>query len=96
MMIPILFVMIVVWVVCGILAYGMTLYDFETSFPYHSGHLGIASFMGCAGLVGLLVVLVSTHKYGLMFKPYTKEEKWHFYHERYPSLSYESFEDTFD
>ena len=86
----------VVWIACGVIAYGMTLFDFERDFPFFGGHLGIARTMGGFGPVGLLVAILCSHKYGLMFKPYTKEEKWHFYHARFPPMSYESFEEHYD
>lgn len=55
---------IIVWIICGILAYSLTFAYFQREFPLSSdtGYYGdciIAIFIGILGLFGLIIHLVS-------------------------------------
>ena len=48
------------WIICGVLAYGLTLYDFTNEYPGMS-HKGISKLMGIMGPFGLLATLVMAY-----------------------------------
>lgn len=76
----------VLWVACGILNYGLFLGDFTYQFPDQSnmeeavvGAVG-GPFMTPAAL------LVPGPPYHFLWKPYTTEQRWVAFHERFPHL----------
>lgn len=57
------------WIVCGVLAYGITFADFQAKAP-EQGHHEFAIVMASGGPVGLLVSLVASDyaKHGLQWR----------------------------
>lgn len=58
-----LIAIIAIWIVCGILAYGLTFAYFQREFPLSSdtgycGDCGVALLMCLLGLIGLIIHLV--------------------------------------
>ena len=56
----------VVWVICGVLAYGLVLVSFQVSFPqfaykYRRSHRGVAAWFALTGPIGLMAVLALTY-----------------------------------
>jgi hypothetical protein len=67
------------WVVCGVIGWGLTLGDFTTEFPAYK-NWGIAAFIALTGPFGVFVSIIMNiiHHGQLNFrlKPLTKEERW--------------------
>jgi|SRR5581483_1842607 len=91
---------IVLWMACGVLAYGLTLGAFQGEFPQFGykerlADVTLAAMGGLTGVFGLVVIaLFSYAKRGRLefrFRPISEYDSWQAYHKRYPSLSYESF-----
>ena len=66
---------IIIWVICGILAYGITFGYFQRKFPLlakrsYMEDAGFATIIGIFGVVGLLlsVCLSGFCRYGLKFR----------------------------
>ena len=72
------------WIACGVLGYGMTLYDFERSFPAQGGHVGLAVAIGMlgpldkgaavAGYLGMVLMCATYSAIGLMASSFTKNQ----------------------
>ena len=83
----ILFIIGVVWVICGILAYGLTLNEFESQFPFFTGNTSIAWFLGLTGPFGLITALLSHDvPLGLRFREIPIEEKHRLHKKKWSSL----------
>lgn len=58
---------VVLWLVCGVLAFGFTLAYFQARFPRYN-HYGFALFVGIFGPAGLIVAIAKGDlKHGLKF-----------------------------
>lgn len=91
------------WTICGVIAYGWTLHEFQDGWPAlawphrHHDRL-LASVVALLGPAGLVIALVgsalppSPHVgWGLRFRCLTKEESWEAHWSRWPNLSYDCF-----
>lgn len=70
------------WIICGVLAYGMTLYNFTEMFPYLN-HKGIARWMGICGPIGILVCFRNVEHKGFMWRARSLQERWEIYQGTY-------------
>jgi hypothetical protein len=66
---------VIVWIICGILAYGLTLGYFQREYPViadadYAGDAGRALVFGCAGPLGLMIALPCSGfgRHGLMWR----------------------------
>lgn len=65
---------IIIWVICGILAYGLTFAYFQREFSVSSGvdyfiYCGVATYMGILGPIGLIIHLtLGNCKHGFKWK----------------------------
>ena len=77
-----------VWVVCGVLAYGICLNHFERMFPYFPGHLPIAIVMGALGPIGVCVGLIAADRpLGWRAFPIPLDEKRRLHKEKWPTIA---------
>lgn len=88
---------VVVWVTCGILAYGFCLGYFDGEFPQFSYknrrmRYSLALMLGVMGPMGLLVNVIASESFthGLRWKTLSREESMAAYKARYPSLPYDA------
>ena len=56
---------IILWIICGVLAYGRTLADFQRSYPIiahesRRSDMVFAFIIGCTGPIGLFISLLLT------------------------------------
>ena len=56
------------WIVCGVLAYGLTLYDYTKTYPGQC-HKRVAILEGLIGPFGLLTVLIMAEHYRFRWRP---------------------------
>lgn len=81
------------WATIGFFNYGYTLGYFTNEFPDQK-NIALARFtamMGPMALPAIYLVIDTDH---WLLKPYTKEQRWQAFHERYPDLSRKYFEET--
>lgn len=81
-----------VWLICSFFAWGLTLGDFTDKFP-DQNNVAPAVFMGIMGPFGLVtsgLVGIGMGRHWLLV-PKTKEERWLIFHQMYPSLTREYF-----
>lgn len=80
------------WIMCGVLAFGLTLAHFENQFPQFAykdrrGNLTLAFAILVGGPLGLISALLGGGiKYGLRFKPMSREESEAAHRREYPNL----------
>jgi hypothetical protein len=87
-------IVIVVWVICGYVNYGMTLGYFTHKFPYVS-NVSTAITMTVLGPFGTPVVLISSAPtYHWLTKPKSAEERWEIFHKEVPHLDRDYFEEN--
>lgn len=79
---------IAVWVVSGIVAWGILNHDQKRDFDYFSSYRYL--FMCWAGPAALLFSAVVLHmgKWGFDIIPYTREQRYRYFTAAYPSLCY--------
>ena len=88
---------VLVWLFCEFLTWGVSLGCFTHRYP-SSNHTGICALLTVLGPCGLIAssissVVSSGHIYWRVV-PMTKEERWGAFHKRWPSLSRQEFEDN--
>ena len=83
---------VLLWVLCGILAWGYTMGEFSSEWPYFN-HINIASWMAAFGPVGLGVAYLSG-KGEFRLRPMSKEERWEAFHKAFPALDRSYFEEA--
>jgi hypothetical protein len=85
---------ILTWLACGFVNYGLTLGYFTHRYP-ESDSVGVSVGLGLLGPFALPVCLLNTpHHWRL--RPLGVEERWKKFHERYPRLSRSSFEEGYN
>lgn len=88
---------LVVWIVCGVLAYGLTFAYFQDNWPalawsHRVGDRVIASTFFLMGPGGLFVAFVGSRcRYGLRYRAITAEASWAAHQKRWPSLTREDW-----
>ena len=83
------------WVACGVLGWSMALGDFTCQFP-ESSHIVIASYVAAAGPFGVVVSAALRENHVLLFKPLTTEQRYEAFHEQWPKLRREVFEEEYN
>jgi hypothetical protein len=58
-------------------------------------HYDVARFMGFAGVIGLIVSLLSADHYGFRFRHLSVEERWNIYKKEFEILGREHFDRMF-
>lgn len=96
-------ILILVWVVCGVLAYGITLAYFTAKWPQFAyknrkSNLALLRLMGFSGPFGLIIAFFFSGfcKYGLRFKSLSEAESWKAFHDAYPGLPESYWQDLKD
>ncbi len=91
--------LLLVWVVCGVLAFGVTYGNFQGHIPElawakRRADAGIATAFALGGPFGLFVatLLSGFWQYGLRYRPMPRAESWTAFHKRWPTLPVEEFE----
>mgnify|MGYP001617273339 CR=1 FL=1 len=80
-------VVIIFWVECGVLAYGICLHHFETRFPAFPGHYFIAVLEGVLGPGGLIAgFLLADRPLGWRARAIPLEEKRRLHQQQWPSV----------
>jgi len=83
---------LLVWLICGYFAYGLTLGHFDHKFPCADNRQP-AIFLGVFGPFGLIVSGVMTGPpYHWRITERSVEERWEIFHREFPDLSREYFE----
>lgn len=80
-----------IWLLCGCIAYGLTLGDFTKQFPYGKHH-EIANFMFIGGPIGLLVAFLDNPFRDFRLQHLSDDERWAKFQAAHPSLGREWFE----
>lgn len=81
---------IIGWITCGVLNYGMALESFTRKFPYMK-HTGFAVFSGFTGPFGLIVELFASNR-RLLFRPYSVEKRWEIFRKEHEILGRNYFD----
>lgn len=83
----------IVWIVCGVLAHGVTFAYFQNQWPFFAyKHRGtdraLAVVFALLGPLGLAVVLLlgECGRYGLRFRGVSREESVRAYRQEFPDL----------
>lgn len=93
-----LFLIVVGWIVCSFVSYGLILGGFTHRFPYFRQAQN--SFISCLfGPVSLLSALIflwlsPEMRWYWRVRPLTKAERWAAHKNEWPSLTYDDFELT--
>jgi hypothetical protein len=78
--------LVVGWLICSYINWGLTLGFFDHEFPYMS-NTGISAFTAAVGPFGTIavpiVVVINGDKFRWRVKPPTTEERWKVFQERY-------------
>ena len=84
-------ILILAWLVCGVVAYGLVLGTFTARWPeyYHGWFALTLGLFG--GPISIVCVLFESPRV-FRFRPLTKEERWASYKKKYPFSSREQFE----
>lgn len=81
----------ILWVSVGFFNYGYTLGYFTYHWPENS-HLDIAVFTAVFGPFATSGVLISGNTKHWLLKPYTTEERWKIFQDKYPHLTRKDFD----
>ena len=82
----------VVWFVCAVFAYGLTLGCFQNQWPQYAyrnrfSNLTFAVCMGLTGPIGVfMALLLGGTKYGMAFRPISRANSEAAFRSRYPGL----------
>lgn len=85
----------IVWIVCGILAFGRTIYYFEYKFPFFAyphrvGNLALAIAQLLFGIGGFAIshlLSLDAPSFKYKFIPMSEENSWQAYRNRFPVLA---------
>lgn len=84
-------VIVAFWLICGVFAYGTTLYSFTKEFP-SMRHYAPSILMGALGPFGLLTACVMG-KWGLRFRHLSVEERWQIFEKQFGILGRSYFDE---
>jgi hypothetical protein len=80
---------IAVWIVTGVLSYGIWVDYWKRSFDYFAVGLLVGLFVLATGPFSLLAAIcVHEGPYGFDLRPYTREERWRNFNAKYNTLTY--------
>ena len=86
------FAILVFWLLCGYLNWGLTLGYFSHKYPYMDNVAAAALFaVGGPTATIPLLILTSAHWYWQV-RPTATEERWKIFHREFPNLSRSYFE----
>lgn len=75
---------VLIWLACGVLAYGMWTYDYQhREYNYISDSLILNLFFILTGPGSLLASLLISDYYGLSFKAFTPDQRWENFNRTY-------------
>lgn len=91
-------VIILLWMVCGVIGFGLCLGYFQGRWPQFAwrgrvSHVGLSMFVSLSGPVGMIMAYWRSNyaQYGLNYHVTTKDESWAAHQVKYPALSYNYF-----
>jgi hypothetical protein len=87
----ILLSIVVVWAICGVLAYGLTLHHFTEKFPAYKHH-ELTRLVVLLGPGGLVAAFLGGRPYGLRFRHLSPDERLAIFLREYPGLTAADFE----
>lgn len=82
---------VLIYALCGFLAWGVTLGALAHRFPY-SRHVCVVTILAAAGPCGLIACLAMLEWRYWRLKPFTKEERWEIFKGNFDSLNRADFE----
>lgn len=87
-----IFISVAIWIACGVFNYGHVLGKFTHDFP-DDDNRGVATAIAIAGPLGVIPVLITCGPpYHWRLHALSVEERWEYFHKRWPSLDREYFE----
>lgn len=89
-------ILLVLWIPCGFLNYGLFLGGFTHQFPYMPNTSEAVTGLLVGPIATPAALLVPGPPYHFLLKPKTTEERWRIFHEQLPTLSREYFDEQYN
>jgi len=82
------------WLICGVIAYGVILGTFTRRFPWSRSAIMalLLAIFGPITLISSLIFAAGTGHFGFRLVPLTKEQRWEAHKRSFPELSRAYFE----